>query len=61
MDALLTLSSKGQLVIPARSRQLLGLQQGARLALSMEADELRLVPERREKSRSAPALIDCTG
>jgi len=44
MDALLTLSSKGQLVIPARLRQLLGLQVGDRLALSLEADGLRLVP-----------------
>ena len=35
MDALLTLLSKGQLVIPARLRQLLGLQAGARLALSL--------------------------
>ncbi len=61
MDALLTLSSKGQLVIPARLRQLLGLQPGDRLALSLEADGLRLVPERREKSRSARALIGCTG
>ena len=44
MDALLTLSSKGQLVIPARLRQLLGLQAGDRLELSLEADGLRLVP-----------------
>lgn len=35
MDALLTLSSKGQLVIPARLRQLLGLRAGDRLALSL--------------------------
>jgi len=55
MDALLTLSSKGQLVIPARLRQLLGLQPGDRLALSLEADGLRLVPEDREKA-ARPAL-----
>jgi len=61
MDALLTLSSKGQLVIPARLRQLLGLQPGDRLALSLEADGMRLVPEDREKSRSVRALIGCTG
>jgi AbrB family looped-hinge helix DNA binding protein len=61
MDALLTLSSKGQLVIPARLRQLLGLQPGDRLALSLEADGLLLVPEDREKSRSASALIGCSG
>ena len=53
MDALLTLSSKGQLVIPARLRHLLGLQPGDRLALSLEAGGLRLVPEGREKSSSA--------
>lgn len=57
MDALLTLSSKGQLVIPARWRQLLGLQPGDRLALTLEADGLRLVPQHREKTSSAQALI----
>jgi AbrB family looped-hinge helix DNA binding protein len=61
MDAMLTLSSKGQLVIPARLRQLLGLQSGDRLALSLEVDGLRLVPQNREKSRSARALIGCAG
>ncbi len=61
VDALLTLSSKGQLVIPARLRQLLGLQAGDRLALSLEPDGLRLVPEDREKTSSAHALIGCTG
>jgi len=39
-----TLSSKGQLVIPPRLRQLLGLQPGDRLALSLEADRLRWIP-----------------
>ncbi len=39
-----TLSSKGQLVIPARLRQLLGLQPGDRLVLSLEADGLRWIP-----------------
>jgi hypothetical protein len=37
VDALLTLSSKGHLVILARLRQLLGLQAGDRLALSLAA------------------------
>ena len=60
MDALLTLSSKGQLVIPARLRQLLGLQPGDRLALSLEADGLRLVPEHREKSRSEVVWLSWT-
>ena len=39
--ALPTLSSKGQLVIPGRLRQLFGLQPGDRLALTLEADGLR--------------------
>jgi AbrB family looped-hinge helix DNA binding protein len=43
MDAMLTLSSKGQLVIPARLRQLLGLRAGDRLALSLEPDALPLL------------------
>lgn len=61
VDAVLTLSSKGQLVIPARLRQLLGLQAGDRLMLSLEPDGLRLVPEDRERTSSAHALIGCTG
>ena len=61
VDALLTLSSKGQLVIPARLRQLLGLQAGDRLALSLEADGLRLIPQDPSKTSSARALIGCTG
>ncbi|QPN59106.1 AbrB/MazE/SpoVT family DNA-binding domain-containing protein [Synechococcus sp. CBW1002] len=36
MPSPLPLSSKGQLVIPARLRLLLGLQPGDRLALSLE-------------------------
>ena len=60
-DAFLTLSSKGQLVIPARLRQLLGLEPGDRLALSLEADGLRLVPQDPRKTRSARALIGCVG
>ena len=61
MDALLTLSSKGQLVIPARLRQLLGLQPGDRLALSLEADGLRLVPQDPNRTSSAHALIGRAG
>lgn len=61
VDALLTLSSKGQLVIPARMRELLGLQPGDRLALSLEADGLRLVPVGQRHTVSAQSLIGCTG
>ena len=57
VDALLTLSSKGQLVIPARLRQLLGLRAGDRLALTLESDGLHLVPQGPAKSSSAHALI----
>jgi AbrB family looped-hinge helix DNA binding protein len=57
MDALLTLSSKGQLVIPARLRQLLGLRAGDRLALSLEPDGLHLVPQGQAKTASAHELI----
>ena len=57
VDALLTLSSKGQLVIPARLRQLLGLRAGDRLALSLEPDGLHLVLQEPAKSSSAYALI----
>ncbi len=61
MDALLTLSSKGQLVIPARLRQLLGLRTGDRLALSLEPDGLRLTPLGTAQATSAHALIGCLG
>ena len=61
MDALLTLSSKGQLVIPARLRQLLGLRAGDRLALSLEPDGLHLVPQGSAKAISAHELIGAAG
>lgn len=61
MDALLTLSSKGQLVIPARLRQLLGLKAGDLLVLNLEPDGLRLIPQDPSKTSSARALIGCTG
>jgi len=57
MDALLTLSSKGQLVIPARLRQLLGLRAGDRLALSLEPDGLHLVRQGPANAASAHELI----
>ena len=57
VDALLTLSSKGQLVIPARLRQLLGLRAGDRLALTLESDGLHLAPQGPAKSSSAHAVI----
>jgi len=59
LDALLTLSSKGQLVIPARLRQLLGLNPGDRLELSLEADGLLLKPHGLASSTIAWELIGC--
>lgn len=61
MDALPTLSSKAQLVIPARMRQLLGLNPGDRLELSLQAVGLLLRPNGSGKTTSAKALIGCTG
>ena len=61
VDALHTLSAKGQLVIQARLRQLLGLQAGDRLALTLEADGLRFIPQDSAKTSSAKALIGCMG
>ena len=60
MEAILTLSSKGQLVIPARLRELLGLKPGDRLALSLEPDGLHLKPHPVRQVRSASDLIGCT-
>jgi AbrB family looped-hinge helix DNA binding protein len=48
-------------MIPARLRQLLGLQPGDRLALRLEADGLRLIPQDPAKTSSARALIGCAG
>jgi AbrB family looped-hinge helix DNA binding protein len=61
VDALLTLSSKGQLVIPARLRQLLGLLPGDRLELTLETDGLRLRPQAAASQASAQELIGCAG
>ena len=61
MDALLTLSSKGQLVIPVHLRRLLGLGAGDRLALSVEADGFYLRPQAPHKHSSAQAMVGCTG
>lgn len=57
VDALLTLSSKGQLVIPARLRQFLGLRAGDRLALNLQPVGLHLAPKGPAKAASAHALI----
>lgn len=48
-------------MIAARLRQLLGLQPGDRLALTLEGDGMRLVPQGRKTNCTARALIGCTG
>ena len=61
-----TVSSKGQVVIPADVRKRLGLVQGSVLRFAMDADGVRLLPSmhdvRRLKGRlakpAAPASID---
>ena len=40
------LSQKGQMVIPARARRLLGLKTGDRLDVKVEGDGLRVIPAR---------------
>ncbi|MEB3183721.1 MAG: AbrB/MazE/SpoVT family DNA-binding domain-containing protein [Cyanobacteriota bacterium] len=60
MGALLKLSSKGQLVIPARLRQLLGLKAGDRLELTLEQGLLLRRPQACA-TRSSDELIDCCG
>jgi AbrB family looped-hinge helix DNA binding protein len=43
-NAFTTLSSKGQVVIPAELRERLGIEAGTRLAVRIEKDQLILVP-----------------
>lgn len=57
MEAVITLSSKGQLVIPAQWRKLLGLQPGDRLVMRLEADGLTLTPQASGKAGCARDLI----
>jgi AbrB family looped-hinge helix DNA binding protein len=40
-----TVSSKGQMVIPAAMRESLGIEPGTRIAIRQEGDELILRPE----------------
>ncbi len=48
-----TMSSKGQVVIPAAVRQALGLKEGAKLEITTEGDEAVLRPLRRSGSRKS--------
>ena len=59
-----TVSSKGQVVIPADVRQRLGLVQGSVLRFVLDADGVRLLPAtgdvRRLKGRLAPPATPVT-
>jgi AbrB family looped-hinge helix DNA binding protein len=56
-----TLSSKGQLVIPAAFRESLGLEAGTRVAIRKEGERLILEPQTlAAKLRLIEALRGCT-
>ena len=60
-DIVVTLSSKGQLVIPKRFRRLLGLGPGSRLAVRLREEGLELRLEASGKTTSAREVIGCSG
>ena len=46
-----TVSSKGQIVIPAAIRESLGIEPGTRVAIRLEGDELILRPQTQDATR----------
>ena len=56
-----TLSSKGQLVIPAELRRLLGIGPGSRLSLKLEGKGLHMGVEPGRKTGTASEVIGCSG
>ena len=52
----LTVSSKGQVVLPAQMRRRLGLQAGAKLEATLEGDGLRLTVRRGVAARDVSSL-----
>ena len=58
---LVTVSEKGQIVIPASLRTRLGITAGTRLEVTEEGGNLRLLVEPQRKTRSAAACIGVTG
>jgi AbrB family looped-hinge helix DNA binding protein len=52
-----TVSSKGQLVIPAEMRESLGIEPGTRVAIRQEGEELILSPATREAARRVLARL----
>ncbi len=58
---MITVSEKGQVVIPASLRARLGISAGTRLEVIEEAGNLRLLVEPERKALSAAACIGITG
>jgi len=56
-----TLSSKGQLVIPATLRRLLGIGPGSRLSLKLDGKGLLLAVEPGRKNGTTSEVIGCSG
>ena len=56
-----TLSSKGQIVLPAAARRRLGLSAGAKLACQVQGNQIVLTPERVKKARSRLAKNPTSG
>jgi len=50
-NAVATVSSKGQLVIPSEMRQALGIEPGTRVTIRREGEELILTPFTKEAAR----------
>lgn len=58
---IVTVSEKGQVVIPARLRARLGISAGTRLEVVEENGNLRLLVEPQRKTTSASACIGIAG
>jgi AbrB family looped-hinge helix DNA binding protein len=57
MRDLTTLSSKGQVVIPKRLRDVAGLQSGDQLALEWNGEQLLLTKLNYENSKPSPSVV----
>lgn len=58
---IITVSEKGQIVIPASLRVRLGISAGTRLEVTEEGGNLRLLVEPQRKALSAAACIGISG
>ena len=56
-----TVSEKGQVVIPARIRTLLGITAGTRLEMIIQADGIKVLVEPDRKARKASSCIGVAG